>query len=165
MRLAFFALLLLSSCAGVLPNSNTCGLRLGGDYDNRFGKSTLTLEQLQRDVDKALDATTFTTDFGLLSQTDNCAAMSGYVVYTKPEPSFVSWGRNVAGTTDCFTKIIVIATPEFGVWRRSALVHELFHVMQHCEARKPIDDGADADHANWLRDNIYHVIDEAEETP
>ena len=72
----FAILLLLSSCAGVPVNDNTCGLRLGGDYDNRFAESTLTQAQLQRAVDKALDATTFTTDFGLLSQTDNCSAMN-----------------------------------------------------------------------------------------
>ena len=154
--------LLLTSCGAHYAQTN-CGISVAGDYDDRFGESWLTPELLQVGVDKAIAATASTTDYTLMDQTENCKAMQGYNVYTKKTVYFENFGRRVAGFTNCFTKIIVINTPEVLRVENSPLVHELFHVMQRCSARPPVDKGLDEDHANWYRDGIVWAIEDAKQ--
>jgi len=47
-------------------------------------------------------------------------------------------------------------TPMMHPWETS-LTHELVHIAQNCAAMLPIDDGADKDHANWYRDDLYNL--------
>ena len=161
----YLLLLCLTACAGTLPPpSGSCGVRAAGNIDSRFTSDGLTDEIVEDMVERALDGTTFTTDFRLNDQTENCRNLQGYNVYTKPPGAFqlltskgaIEW---VLGYTTCWQKLIVVSAPENKMWRRSALVHELIHAIQKCEAPRPVDPDGDPDHANWHRDNIYGAID------
>jgi len=162
-QLVIVALLLTLASCGAHYNGTTCGITVAGDYDDRFAPSWLTNEKLQRVVDKAIEATSLTTDYVLMDQTENCKAMQGYSVYTKDTVYWESYGRRVAGTTNCWTKIVIVNTPTDGNETMTSLVHELFHVMQKCNARAPIDKGLDEDHANWYRDGILWAIEGTKE--
>lgn len=163
-----FALLLctLTACVGVppgKPGGNNCGIRMGGDATGH-GQGTMFESQLSELVDAALDAATLTTDFRFLDQIENCQAMVGYTLFTMPTPDWQSpWYPNfrVAGLTSCVSRIIVVGTPASGDWRDGATVHELFHVMQHCDAPHPNDIGNDSDHSNWYRDGVFDAIERA----
>ncbi len=165
MRTLALLLLCLTACAGTLPPpSGSCGVRAAGNIDDRLKDDGLKDSDVEDMVQRALDATTFTTDFRLNDQTENCKALQGFNVYTKPPGAFrtiTSDGKNtwVLGYTICWQKLIVVAAPENKLWRRSALIHELIHAIQKCEAPRPTDEGGDPDHANWGRDNIFWSID------
>ena len=165
-------LLLLASCAGVLP-VNTCNITIAGDFDDRFAATWLTPKLLQEGVDRALDAASTTTDFRLNDQISNCEVLSGYRVYTKSEGMWIDGSRThadgspqwVAGQTYCWQKLIIISTPLFPTLHWSSLVHELIHAMQHCESVLPVDSGSDEAHANWYRDEIYQSLERVNVNP
>jgi hypothetical protein len=167
----YLSLVLLASCAGSLPPpSGSCGVMAAGNFEQRFKSDGLTDEIVEDMVKRALNGTTFTTDWRLSDQTENCRMLQGYNVYTRPPGAFtitMSDGRplSVTGYTTCWQKLIVVAAPGNGVWRQSALIHELFHAMQNCKAPRPVDIGGDPDHSNWARDNIYWSIDAEMDRP
>lgn len=139
---------LLSSCA---PN----GVTLGGDYADRLARSTLTLKTLDDSVARAVSVAE-----GLPGL--ERGRLNGFAVYTDAHETFFSNGVRVGGWCSCRARVIVVGTPGDGVWARSALVHELFHAMQGCDAPLPVDDGLDADHANWHRDGLFAALESAE---
>jgi hypothetical protein len=162
-KILLFALLTLS-CAGVppgRPDGNNCGLIAAGNFDTRLPMEGLAAILADR-LDAALDATTFTTDPSYLDMTENCQRLVGYRVWVRSAPDWEDdWGRGfrVAGTTSCWTKIIMVGTPASGNWRDSAIVHELFHAMQECEAIQPPDIGNDTAHAGWVRYGTFDAIE------
>jgi hypothetical protein len=86
-----------------------------------------------------------------------CAALQSWRANVHPDSNGHYWMHNkvpVAGVTYCWTHGVSIAHTN---WRSSALMHELAHVVQHCDA------GGDDDHYNWS--SIYQAIDEMRSTP
>jgi hypothetical protein len=82
--------------------------------------------------------------------------LKGVSIHAKPARAWYDpWGRLVGGYTTCATKQVHIGTGQ------TVLAHELAHVLQECSPEFPIDEGSDADHADWLRKGIYLIIDEA----
>lgn len=164
MNLKILLLLTCASCAGVppgKPGGNNCGLIAAGDLDTRQPVAGLAAILADR-LDAALDATTFTTDPSFLDMTQNCQRLVGYRVFVRAVPDWEDqYGRpfRVAGTTSCWTKTIIVGTPVSGNWRDSAIVHELFHAMQECEAIQPPDIGNDTAHAGWIRFGTYDAIE------
>ncbi len=167
MRRALLAacLLLVSPCCVPLPPGEgfqSCDMYVAGDIDSRLAPSGLRREDLNAAVLRALNAATFTTDPRLNDQTENCRMLMGYRVYTKATASWVRDidGLRVAGETSCVFRMITVGTPKDNKWEWSALVHEIFHVMQGCSGTLPADDPKDAPgHENWTRDGIYRAID------
>lgn len=154
----------LLGCAGIppgRPDGNNCGLIAAGNLDTRQPVEGLAAILADR-LDAALDATTFSTDPSFLDMTENCQNLVGYRVFVRDVPDWQDeYGRDfrVAGTTSCWTKTIIVGTPESGNWRHSAIVHELFHAMQKCEAIQPPDVGNDTAHAGWIRFGTYDAIE------
>ena len=147
------------SCAGVSPGkpqSNDCGIRIveGGN------KAGLTPETLSNRLGAFLDAMTLTTEPRFLDVTEVCQRLVGYRVYTREENHWIDpWGRSIAGYTSCINKVIMVGSPALGDWRRSSLVHEMFHAAQLCSPEKPpVDEGTDEDHADWFRKGIFDAI-------
>lgn len=169
MKTIIVALMILSGCAAIQPLTGDCGIVPGGDIDDRLGISTLTQDQINTAVSRAIDGASFTTDFRLGDQTENCRKLVGYKVYTKKTYVFKSVGVRVTGITECWNKIIVVGTPaDSNFVQHSALIHEIFHAMQSCVTPDPVDVtgyGADQDHKNWVRDNIYWAIDYETDVP
>jgi hypothetical protein len=167
MKRLLAACVLFGSCASVPPGEgfHSCDATAAGDFDSRIATSGLTRDDVNRGVRAALNAATFTTDPNLNDQTENCRALMGYRIYTRPS-AYTQDGQLVAGHTQCFGKYIVVATPEMGgSWRESALVHELMHAMQHCTATPPMDPGMTYGHDNWIRHGIYPAVDAARTEP
>lgn len=158
MRTVLF-LLFLTSCGYSQRFVQNCGITVAGDIDDRFGKSFLTQKDLNRAVEKALDGASLAKDKRFLLAQQNCRAMVPYRVYTRSRRSWRSGDHFVAGQTYCDLGYIVIGTPADNDFRHSALIHELFHVMQNCRAFLPVDFGLDEWHANWGRDDIYKSIE------
>lgn len=155
----FLVLILISGCATVdFTNDNSCGVSIGGDYDNRFAKSVLQMSDVEQAVFRAIDGASLTTDHKLMDSTQNCKNLNGFSIYTKKSNSYMLNNQLVSGHTECWVKIIVIATPMDGNWNHSALIHQLFHAMQKCQPKYPIDRGSDYHHANWRRDGIFDAI-------
>lgn len=160
----FLLPLLALSCAGVppgKPDGNNCGLVAAGDYDTHVPVPELA-SVLEDRLLAALDATTFTTDPGLLDMTQNCQRLMGYRVFVRSVEDWDDpWGRGfrVAGLTYCGSRTIVIGTPADRDWKKSGLVHELFHAFQNCEAPQPPDVGNDTAHAGWVRYGIFDAIE------
>lgn len=168
-------LLLTTHCATISPDGKSnCGITPAGDFDDRFGKSTLDQDTLNHLVDQALDAATFTTDWRFNDQLGNCQKLWGWRVYTKPfwnytiktsdTPTGPLVDTLVSGHTMCSQKLIVVGTPNITfeghtVWRASSVVHEIFHALQDCASPQPIDSGTDYYHSNWVRDGIYNAIE------
>lgn len=159
-------------CAGIPPGSpgfNSCDAVAAGTYEELGRASTLTQTDVERGVKVTLDAATLTTDVNLHDQTENCRRLIGYRIYTVPEENFIypyDGKTLVSGFTVCRYKYIVVGTPKVGGFRKSSLVHELFHALQACEAPPPNDNGTPSPgHENWVRDGIYNAIDWAEKQP
>ncbi len=134
----------------------SCGpARLGGDY-TVDANSTLTHEVLEQALAAAIEAGSWTTDPRLHHQDGH--ALDGYTIFSEETFSFTLGDRQVLGWTTCATRTMVIGTPANEDWSNSALVHEIFHVMQNCQDTHPVDENADAAHGNWWRDSIYHSI-------
>lgn len=158
-------LLLISSCASVSAEGfYSCDAVRAGDIDSRFTPSRLWQPAVIDAVRRALDAATFTTDYRLHDTLENCRKLIGLRIYTKSTPNWIrdSDGLRVSGEANCQLNMVTIGTPEDGDFHDSALVHELFHVMQGCEGTPPADDPAYAPgHENWIRDGIFNAIDAA----
>lgn len=158
----YLVALLISCCAHIPRTQDNCGLRLED-------KSWLTSSSLLEAVSQAIYKATQTTDNRLQDAAENCSAMRGYVVKVRPQ---VTWemeaGKNfvvsVSGVTYCMSRLVEIGQPTDMArgWRATALVHELFHVMQNCSSPGPSDIDQDEDHANWTRDGIKDAILRAE---
>lgn len=163
MRALVPALLALSGCSiiGHPLTQNSCHLNAAGDWDSRFSASWLGAEQLQEAVDATLDSLHLTTDPRLQDVDKACSRMAGWNVFTVNAEQWGSWGVQVQGTASCQFRVIKIHTPASHRWEETALVHELFHVMQGCDALGAIDSGADSDHANWTSAGIYSAVDTA----
>ena len=173
MRLLLYSLIACSISCASLSVRGACGVELRGDWFAQHvepeaidASTALDRDTLDRAVNAALDAATFTTDFRLMDQTENCKALDGLRVFTVQEPSFtLSTGRVVNGVSDCLGHYVLVGTPTDGApWSHSALVHEFLHAMQQCSPPLPIDDRLDADHANWKRDHFYDAIDRSRGT-
>lgn len=149
MRFLLLALV-VTGCAP--PVVSQCGVELAGD-------GTLTEPELASAIRRALNGATFTTDPALQDPAANCKAMNGLVVRTRPTHKFLDEGEEVFGATRCWAREVIVGTPESGSWQFSALTHELFHVMQRCETPGAIDEGQDANHANWVRDGLLPAIE------
>lgn len=81
---------------------------------------------------------------------------SGYAIWQRNTNWWTDeWGRTVAGITFCSGKFIHIGND------RTVFAHEMVHVLQNCAPELPIDEGQDADHADWIRKDIYNLIEEA----
>jgi hypothetical protein len=164
-------LLFLSGCASIPPGEGfySCDAIVAGDYDDRFAKSSLTREDLNRGVRVALDAATLTTDIELSDQVRNCRRLMGFRVYTKKEFDFLApWDNktSISGYASCQLNMIVVGTPTDGNWRDSSLVHELFHAMQDCSPTPPEDVGLPSPgHDNWIRDGIFSAIEWSRRQP
>lgn len=131
----------------------SCGpARLGGDHLTG-NPSTLTEETLDRAISAAIEAGDWTTDPRLHGHDEH--TFDGYTIYTRDTFAFEHYGRAVLGWCQCATRTMVIGTPASGHWANSALVHEMFHVMQGCQDVHPVDANADTSHGNWWRDGIY----------
>ena len=162
-------LILFSSCAGTssIGFKSNCGIMLAGDIQDRFGDSWLTVQDLQQATFSAIRQASLVTDFVFMDQTENCRSMQGYRVYTHAGQLFDLDGRTVYAYTNCQLKMMVIGTPKDGNWKNSSIVHEMYHVMQECHAKMPVDEHRflderdNQDHANWKRDGIWQAIDRA----
>lgn len=157
--------LLLADCAGVSAEGfYSCDAVRAGDIDSRFTPSQLWQPAVEDAVQRALNAATFTTDIRLHDTLENCRKLIGLRIYTKSEPSWIrdADGLRVSGEASCLLNMVTIGTPSDGDFRDSALVHELFHIMQGCEGTPPADDPTFAPgHENWSRDGIFNAIDRA----
>ena len=155
------ACLTFAGCAAIHPDgTSNCLISVAGDVDDRLAISPLTQVELDKQVNKALDAATFTTDWRLNDPLTNCSALVGYRVYTKRTGNWLRPdGLRISGETSCWSKMITVGSGGPKDWNYSAIVHELFHAMQHCESPPPTDPGYDDDHSNWYRDGIFSAID------
>ena len=174
MKSLLITLTLLAGACGHVPVTidpleTDCGLINDGSAEVLFGPTWVTQKILSRATALALDAATFTTDKRLNDQLGNCATMLGYKVRAHPSAgwSVPFYDYRVSGLTFCPEGFIEIDTPESGRWRDSSLVHELFHVMQGCDAEpyNGIDKGMDANHANWIRTGILKAVNDAQKEP
>lgn len=160
------ACLAFAGCAGINPDgTSNCKVQAAGAFESRFDPVILDQSTVDDMVARVLRAASFITDWRFNDQTANCQALVGFRVYSRVEPNYeLDWygtKHNVSGHTVCALKYMVIGRPQSGNWFNSALAHELLHAMQGCESPKPIDEGQDEAHANWVRDQFYFAIDEA----
>jgi hypothetical protein len=159
MRRSLLAVVAALSCAPLAPPRGNCGVTVGGNIDSRFKSDGLTDAIAQEMLDRALRATSLTTDPQLLYPEDLCRNLVGYSIYTKPPVGpFLLDGQRVMGYTECWFKMIVVAAPADGNWAHSPLIHEYFHAFQKCHAPLPVDTGQSKDHSNWSRDGINDAI-------
>lgn len=135
-----------------------------GDYDNPNKPATITFEDLQSRLDAALQSTAYTTDPRDLYADELCQKLVGFKVYTNAKFSYElpEFSYKVGGHTVCWARAITVGTPYDKNWRRSSLVHEIYHVWQNCEF---MPDGGtpdrpnDIQHYNWERYGIYPAIE------
>lgn len=164
MKIRLLALSFLVSGCSIIGHPltpNSCHVNAAGDWDSRFADSWMNPEQLQESVDATLDSLQFTSDPRLQDTQAACGQLAGWNVYTVKAEQWDSWGVMIQGSASCWNRVIKIHTPPSHRWEETALVHEFMHVIQGCEALKPIDSGSDEDHANWQRDGVWSAIDAA----
>ena len=153
MRFLFF--LLLAGCNVQFPTeAENCGVFL--DTQNT---DTWLAPVLNRIVVLTLDAAETTTDPRLQDRETNCNAMRQTRVVVRPEASWYSevHGYWISGFADCWKGYVVIGTP-VDRWGQTALFHELFHVMQACDALPGSTKDGYPQHEDWNTYGINEAI-------
>lgn len=104
-----------------------------------------------------------------------CLNWSGVVAWEEPGESSVVGGvllpdggvgnAKVGGYSECWNGRLFFHSGD-GVFKSStnqrhawhtAFPHELIHVAQWCDAPRPVDEGADPSHANWIRADLMNA--------
>lgn len=95
------------------------------------------------------------------------AVLAGLKVHTRATPCWTDpYGRSVCGLAWCQYGVVEVGTPaHWQHWSRSALPHELVHVMQGCDTPGEIDKGMDDEHSNWERLGINEALRQLEAMP
>jgi hypothetical protein len=136
----------------------------------RSGVTWLPLESLQEAEDALLGEVHEVGDNRITSPYESCRRLGGTRVVPFSSTHWTDeWGRDVSGLAICGTDLfpnqtVEVGAPTDGRWRSTALEHELFHQLQHCNPTQPRVDGDEA-HANWGRDGIWAAIEHLKVDP
>jgi hypothetical protein len=149
----------LMSCSGSREICKTkCGVSFYGQIKTQDTIGDNTCAELQRIEDLTMSVYSDIVTDPRFNVKNMCQSLNGYSLWTNPESHWIDgWNRDIAGMTECDTKIIEINNSPFNL---SSIHHEFAHVIQNCEAVLPITDGEDIDHADWTRDFINKGIDQ-----
>lgn len=111
---------------------------------------------------------------------EDFSALDGFRVYVRepdePRSENLYWstwhGQRIGGFTHCSAGFLELAKTDWSTWRRTALAHELAHVLQGCRSDlEPVEGDLDQDHRGWgppsgtVPGTINHAINEANREP
>jgi hypothetical protein len=120
--------------------------------------SWVTPQMIEEFVSEALFAGSNTKDPNLKDSDKFCSRMNGIHVRTEMTWAWYEGTSFVDGLAICKFKTIIIGTPDSKKWTDTAVIHELFHVGQDCDAPKPLN-GEEPTHSNWVKDGLHEQID------
>lgn len=151
--------LLLTGCGPQEPIAkfeSKCGLKFMGEVETLNDVPGWTKETLQDVEDTTIREFSGAVKDARFTEYLICGRLKGFRIFVKPTSSWTDpWGRKVSGVTYCFERGMVVGLEQP---YQSAIPHEIAHIVQGCEPIQPATEEQDADHANWIRDNIYPTI-------